>query len=120
MTCHVYYIMTLLISRSLLELEFFVSSTMSKRKSSIGSDDGAGKHIRTSERANRGQGGRADQLTRVGEALVAKPPRKKVRGSETFGEPINPMAPAHLDNSRSKQKSLKVCVSRPSLNYKLK
>lgn len=87
---------------------------MSKRKSSFGSDrDGAApeKQIRTSGRTNRGQGGRADQLTKVSKALTTKPSRKPNRDSESTNEPINPMAPGYLEGSRSKHKSLKVCQS---------
>jgi hypothetical protein len=90
---------------------------MSKRKSSVGSNCAPGKQTRSSGRANRGQGGRTDQLTRVGEALVAKPLRKKARDSGVADEPVNPMAPANLDDSRSKQKYLKVRAFCQSLNY---
>lgn len=76
---------------------------MSKRKSSVGSDGAPEKQTRCSGRSNRGQGGRTDQLTRVGEALVAKPLRKKARDSGTVDAPVNPMAPVD-----KKQRTLKV------------
>lgn len=86
------------------------STTMSKRKSSVGSDCAVpAKQIRTSGRATRGQGGRTDQLTKVGQALTAKPLRK-AKDSRSTDEPVNPMAPKYLDDSRAKQRSLKVCV----------
>jgi hypothetical protein len=86
------------------------STTMSKRKSSVGSDCAVpAKQIRTSGRATRGQGGRTDQLTKVGQALTAKPLRK-AKDSRSTDEPVNPMAPKYLEDSRAKQRSLKVCI----------
>lgn len=71
-----------------------------KRKSSVGSNgnpdtakEPSVQGARASGRANKGKGGQAEQLTKVGNAITQtqKPPRKKLKDS--MEEPVNPMVP---------------------------
>ncbi|KIJ61375.1 hypothetical protein HYDPIDRAFT_169783 [Hydnomerulius pinastri MD-312] len=84
-----------------------------KHKLSIGSNRSAdasskqpsGSGSQSSGRANKGKGGWAEQLTKIGDALATKLPHKKFRDS--IEEPINPMASVNLKNPCLKKQPVK-------------